>query len=70
MAKIKSSISPAPPSAMDDTRSETDAEHSQRFLNDIDRATWQGNHAPSKGPRGTVHRIGVAEHVPHIYKAK
>lgn len=70
MAKIKGSIVPSSPIG-DDTRPETDSEHQQRFLNDIDRATWQGNHPPSsKGPRGIVHKIGLAEHVPHIYKPK
>jgi len=57
----------------DDTRPETDSEHQQRFLNDIDRSTWQGTHPPSannKGPKGIVHKIGLAEHVPHIYKVK
>lgn len=60
-----------PINPVDDTRPETDSEHSQRFLNDIDRALWHGTHPPSsKGPRGIVHKIGLAEHVPHIYKAK
>jgi hypothetical protein len=67
MAKIKSSIVP---STSESTRPETDAEHSQRFLNDIDRATWSGTHPPiSKGPRGIVHKMGVLENVPHIFKA-
>lgn len=62
---------PSPVNPADDTRPETAAEHSQRFLNDIDRATWNGNHPPSsKGPKGIVHKIGLAEHVPHIYKPK
>lgn len=68
MAKIKSSIVP---SANSNTRPETDAEHQQRFLNDIDRATYNGTHPPSsKGPRGIVHRMGVLEQAPHIWKAK
>jgi hypothetical protein len=70
MAKIKSSITPSG-SADDGGTPETDSEHSQRFLDDIDRATWRGGHPPSsKGPRGIVHRIGVAEQAPHIFKAK
>lgn len=68
MAKIKSSIVPSP---TDNTRPETDQEHSQRFLDDIDRATWVGHHPPtSKGPRGVVHKMGVLENVPHIFKAQ
>lgn len=68
MAKIKSSIVPSMDSS---TRPETDAEHQQRFLNDMDRATWQGTHPPtSRGPRGIVHKMGVLENAPHIFKAK
>lgn len=66
MAKSKSPI----PSPVDEsTRPETDYEHSQRYLNDIDRSTWRGAHAPSKGARGIVHKLSVAENLPHIFKA-
>lgn len=60
--------SPIPSPVDETTRPETDLEHSQRYLNDIDRATWRGEHAPPKGARGTVHKISVALSVPHIYK--
>lgn len=64
------SKSPIPASTSDDGRPETDYEHNQRYLNDIDRSTFQGNHPPSsKGPRGTVHRMSVASNAPHIFKA-
>lgn len=69
MAKIKSSISPTS-DITEDTRPETDYEHNQRYLNDIDRATFHGLHAPPKGPRGIVHRISIAENAPHIFKTK
>ncbi len=65
MARSKS---PIPTPVDETTRPETDLEHSQRYLNDIDRATWRGNHAPSKGAKGIVHKVSVAENVPHIYK--
>lgn len=57
-----------PMSDADSTRPETDYEHSQRFLSDIDRSTWRGTHPPSKlGPRGVVHKESVAANVPHIF---
>ena len=62
--------SPVPMSADDSSRPETDYEHSQRFLNDIDRSTWRGTHAPGKGPRGIVHKMAVADNVPHIFRSK
>lgn len=58
-----------PQSTADETRPETDYEHSQRYLSDIDRSTWRGEHAPAKGARGIVHKISTAENAPHIYKA-
>jgi hypothetical protein len=67
MAKPRSII---PPSVDEGSRPETDFEHSQRFLNDVDRSTWRGTHAPGKGPRGIVHKMAVAENVPHIFQAK
>jgi len=51
------------------SRPETDFEHSQRYLNDIDRNTWRGTHAPAKGAKGMIHKISVAENAPHIFKA-
>ena len=63
--KAQAPIGPAP----DETRPETDYEHSQRYLNDIDRNVWTGNHPPSsKGPRAVIHKMSVAERAPHIYK--
>jgi hypothetical protein len=68
MAKNRNII---PPSVSDTSRPETDFEHGQRFLSDIDRRTWQGTHPPSHpGPRGIVHKMAVAENVPHIYSTK
>jgi len=66
------SLPPAIASPIDETtRPETDYEHSQRFLNDIDRRTFQGTHPPTtRGPRGIVHKIAVASNVPHIYQDK
>jgi hypothetical protein len=60
--------SPVPQSVSETTRPETDFEHQQRYLNDIDRSTWRGEHAPAKGPRAQIHKMSVAENVPHIYK--
>lgn len=57
-----------PMDSADEQRPETDYEHSQRYLNDIDRSTWRGVHAPARGQRGTVHKIAVASNVPQIYK--
>lgn len=57
-----------PPSLSDTSRPETDYEHSQRFLNDMDRSTWRGTHPPSHpGVRGVVHKESVAANVPHIF---
>ena len=68
MARPKS---PIPQSADSSTRPETDFEHNQRFLSDIDRSTWRGYHPPSSpGPRGVVHRLSVASNVPHIFQEK
>jgi len=61
--------SPIPPDISESTRPETDYEHNQRYLSDMDRATFSGHHAPSKGPRGIVHRLSGAENAPHIFKA-
>jgi hypothetical protein len=60
-----------PPSDAESTRPESDFEHSQRFLSDIDRSTWRGTHPPSHpGPHGIVHKMAVASNVPHIFQAK
>lgn len=66
MAKRPSVI---PPTSAESLRPETDFEHSQRFLSDIDRSTWRGTHPPSHpGPKGIVHKMAMAENVPHILK--
>lgn len=59
------------PTSIDETtRPETDYEHTQRFLNDIDRSTWRGVHPPTHpGPHGVVHKLSIASNVPQIYKA-
>lgn len=58
-----------PPTIEDTSRPETDFEHTQRFLNDIDRSTWRGVHPPSHpGARAVVHTESVASRVPHIFK--
>lgn len=68
MAKPKSVI----PSSVDESsRPETDYEHSQRFLSDIDRSTWRGAHPPSHpGPKGIVHKMAAASNAPHIFQTK
>ena len=68
MAKSKS---PIPPSDAGESRVESDYEHQQRFLSDIDRSTWRGTHPPSHpGPRGIVHKLAVASNVPHTFESK
>ena len=74
MAKSKSSSSGAMAPAMshipgETVSPETDDEYGQRFLNDMDRSVWTGNHPPTKpGPRAIDHRLSTAERAPHIYK--
>jgi hypothetical protein len=70
MAKGKNSPMPMNDLPSETVAPETDYEHSQRFLTDIDRAVWQGNHPPTHpGPHAIVHRMATAERAPHIYKA-
>lgn len=67
--KSKAQPAQAPIGPADETRPETDYEHSQRYLNDIDQAVFRGNHPPTKmGPRAVIHKVSVAERAPHIYK--
>jgi len=56
------------PPSQETTAPETDNEHNQRYMSDMDHAIWQGNHPPPKGPRAVVHRMATAERAPHIYK--